>query len=535
MFITELFESSDVPQKLVVILPGGYHPFHPGHLSLYNAAKQKFPNADIYLASTDDRKERPFPFEMKRQLAQLAGIPADRFVQVKSPFQAKEIVDNYDPNSTTVVFVRSEKDRDEQPKPGGVKKDGSASYLQPYNDKLQPSAKHAYIDYLPTVQFKAGKSGITSASQIREMWPNMSPDDKAGLLTDLYPVLNKKPALISKLSARLDSILGGLTEEAAGVGQIATSRQKNDPRYSMSLTRDVRPGTLRKQLNKFHLESADDLDEMAVKSYDLIGDFDKPGPFRGANKKLVAHPVSKLKTIKFFEKTPHDFRLFFANVSGTGKHSEIGAVSEQKLRKIFPKQADQILADHEDAITVVFVGNTGADPVVMTPWIMAHRIGHACRATTSVYSSLQEAGQSWREAENHFFKNINQILSTDYKQQITPGSDGKHFRLEKYTEYAALFNAIGTQRSSRMNQIRRPYEFMYEMFAQYIKTGHVTLNPLPDVIYYGKKAWGKPTKGMRFNPESAEYSSRLTETLARDMDYYFNEVLVDMVGKVLVM
>ena len=56
MLIFELFEAQSL--KTVVILPGGFHPFHPGHLSLYQSAQKAFPGADIYYAATNDKSER---------------------------------------------------------------------------------------------------------------------------------------------------------------------------------------------------------------------------------------------------------------------------------------------------------------------------------------------------------------------------------------------------------------------------------------------------------------------------------------------
>lgn len=81
--------------KQVVIMPGGFHPFHAGHAALYQSAKAKFPGADVYVAATNDTSERPFPFAVKEKLAQLAGVPKGRFMQVKSPFGAEEILAPY--------------------------------------------------------------------------------------------------------------------------------------------------------------------------------------------------------------------------------------------------------------------------------------------------------------------------------------------------------------------------------------------------------------------------------------------------------
>jgi len=45
-----------------------------------------------------------------------------------------------------------------------------------------------------------------------------------------------------------------VNEDAAGVGVVASKKQKNDPRYSMSLTKDVRPGEVARNMKKLHLE-----------------------------------------------------------------------------------------------------------------------------------------------------------------------------------------------------------------------------------------------------------------------------------------
>ena len=70
--------------KKIVIMPGGFHPFHAGHLALYKSAVKAFPDADVYVAASDSQKERPFPFKVKQKLAQVAGIPERRFTYILS-------------------------------------------------------------------------------------------------------------------------------------------------------------------------------------------------------------------------------------------------------------------------------------------------------------------------------------------------------------------------------------------------------------------------------------------------------------------
>ena len=200
--------------KKIVIIPGGFHPFHAGHMALYNAAQEAFPSAEVFVAATDDTSGRPFPFKTKRFLAQQAGVPGNRFIQVKSPFRAEEITQMYDPDSTVLIFARSEKDRMKQPQAGGVKKDGSASYLHPYKrNGLQPMSRHGYMVYLPTVQFGPG---MTSATEIRAKWPTMDAKEKIALVKVLYPSTASNDSAAGKIVTMLDEIMASDISEASG-------------------------------------------------------------------------------------------------------------------------------------------------------------------------------------------------------------------------------------------------------------------------------------------------------------------------------
>lgn len=199
--------------KKLVIMPGGFHPFHAGHLALYQSAKKAFPDAEVYVAATNDQSERPFPFALKEKLAKLAGVESGHFIQVKSPFQAKEITQNYDPDQDVLIFVRSEKDRSEQPQPGGTKKDGSPAYFQPWTGKnVQPFSKHAYMAYLPTVEFGPG---ITSATQIRKAWPTLNDKRKMAMVMSLYPATQKNPKLAKNVVGMFDEVMGEQVDEGA--------------------------------------------------------------------------------------------------------------------------------------------------------------------------------------------------------------------------------------------------------------------------------------------------------------------------------
>jgi len=213
--------------KKLVIIPGGFHPFHAGHKALYDAAVAQFPKADVFIAATDDKSSRPFPFKLKKTLAGIAGIPAHRFVQVKSPFQPREITDLYDPETTQLIFVRSDKDSGVSPLPGGFKKDGSASYLQPLKrNKPENMKQHGFMTYLPTVQFGPG---MTSATEIRGKWPTMSDDEKEDLIVNLYP-MNSKP-MINKAIEIFNTVLGNKQPVAMSMGSIEEDKKCGPGEY----------------------------------------------------------------------------------------------------------------------------------------------------------------------------------------------------------------------------------------------------------------------------------------------------------------
>jgi hypothetical protein len=268
--------------------------------------------------------------------------------------------------------------------------------------------------------------------------------------------------------------------------------------------------------------------EAPITDYQPIGDFDKPGSFNDKrDKKLIQNPINTTKLYKFFEKTNEDFRIFPINAPGLRKYSEKGAVDEswarQVLDKAVPNSSNIVLKDVDNSITIVYVSNTAAEKVVLTPWTMAHRFGHSVRAS-NMYA--------WKEAENYLFENINSILSDYYGLKVT----GNKYNTQ-YTEYYnTLFNAIGTQRSSRQNLIKRPYEFLYELFTQFMMAGKVTLNPLPKSLSYGKPAYGRKPYSMSLQQDvTQEDADQAIYSLCNTMDYAFDTVLSECVGKIFFM
>jgi hypothetical protein len=223
MLLRELYEAQ--VKNIVAVMPGGFHPFHPGHKSLYDWAVETFGKENVYVAATDDTKERPFPFDVKKKLAAMAGVPANRFIQVKSPFNALSYEGLLgDPANTALVFIRSEKDQGTHPKPDQVRKsDGNMGYLISYKGKedLVGADTHGHMTYGPTIDFNFSGMAINSASQLRAAWPEMSPEDKMKAADLMYPGQGKTAA------ALLDKALG-VKEAPVGETTIEESQMSFD-------------------------------------------------------------------------------------------------------------------------------------------------------------------------------------------------------------------------------------------------------------------------------------------------------------------
>lgn len=241
---------------------------------------------------------------------------------------------------------------------------------------------------------------------------------------------------------------------------------------------------------------------------------------RVSDKTLVTSPVVLGKLQKFFSKSPHEFRLFPVQVRGGAAHREIGVVTPKKLTDIVGEEnAQRILTGHTgETITVVYTNNIGANPVPMTPWIMAHRIGHAIRMKNP----------AWKTLELSFFAVIQEILGDYYQVDLDNLSTQNML-------YQTFFTQIGTMRSARRGLLPRPYEFLYEMLAQYINSGEVKFLPAPGSLYSNRKAWGRAQVIRNIDAESQREVSNMLQTLSRDMSLYFNDVLNWAEGKIFVM
>ena len=282
--------------KKLVIIPGGFHPFHAGHADLYQQAKEAFPSADVYVAATDDRSERPFPFAIKKKLAQLAGIPPHRFIQVKSPFKPDEITSHYPENDTQLIFVKSEKNAKGGPDPEGpfpAERDANgnlplvtrgANKGQPVSDRLQyykrngadPMSKHIYLKYLPVHEF----NGMTSGSEIRAKWLTYDDATKAQLINLMYPATVGNDKLTDVTVKLMNQGINGGTVPKAKPAP-AKKAAPEAPVDEATLVNDPERGVEIRPTGGLGSDSEDALKASLVKQLMDIAGMLKSGNYRG--------------------------------------------------------------------------------------------------------------------------------------------------------------------------------------------------------------------------------------------------------------
>jgi phosphopantetheine adenylyltransferase len=124
-----LGESAEM-ENVIVVYSGRFQPFHKGHFATYKQLVSKFGKDDVYIATSNktDNQKSPFDFrEKKTIMTRMFGIPSNKIVQVKNPYQPTEIVSSYDAAKTGLIVVVGEKD---EQRLGG-------NYFTPYKGKVE--------------------------------------------------------------------------------------------------------------------------------------------------------------------------------------------------------------------------------------------------------------------------------------------------------------------------------------------------------------------------------------------------------------
>lgn len=291
-----------------------------------------------------------------------------------------------------------------------------------------------------------------------------------------------------------------------------------------------------------------DLFESPIADFHHIGNFDKPSSFKHSqDRKLVTAPKA-LEKIRGMWKYPEEtmFNIIFINhpdIAGkqpTATHSgplqEVGIVDidwlEDNMPRVWP-QLEKML--NHDQVNVIYTNNSGSERVPMTGWIMAHRLGHGLQADQRGAMFGQKGS-----AESHYMGVAMKEVERAFKEVMTrygipyPDYGGWGRRDQFLPQNGGLLGFIRnfcTFRSARESNVRNPFEVTYECFAQYMMSGKVTFNDIPQGFKYGNRYY-------RFRGDEGDYhqfNARMKDELATDLQDYFQTVLQSLEGKIIVM
>lgn len=232
MFITDLFESNT--RSIVVVYPGRFQPFHKGHKMVYDHLCQKYGTQNVWICTSDkvDPPRSPFNFAEKLEMMKLTGVDPSRVVQSSQPYRAMEIVSNFDPANTILLFAVSEKDMAEDPrfqfKP---KKDGSPSYFQAAPSDLSQCEtldKHGYITTVPTFNFTVLGQPMRSATEVRAQFAAADEKTKKAIVNDLFGSFND-----TVFNLMQTKVLEGLNEDVTQT-DLNRVRSAVNPDYKQS-------------------------------------------------------------------------------------------------------------------------------------------------------------------------------------------------------------------------------------------------------------------------------------------------------------
>lgn len=312
MFIAEMFygtaraksqsETSyleEAAPQVVITYPGRFQPFHLGHRDVFESLQAKYGRDSVFIATSNKTElpKSPFNFTDKTVLMHAAGVPSDRIIQVKSPYQ---LPINFDPANTIFVVAIGAPDADRL-RPGSFKKDGQPGYYQKFEslDKCKTADQHGYViiaaERQKVITLGGQKYDVSHGTPSRAVWniarndPKLraeylmqmygSTDPEIGRILDKIPTdatvaehivkTDGKYRLVSKKSGRnlgtYDTKAGAekrerqvqyfkhMGEEAAGVGVVSNSK---DPRYVMATMgdqNDVDASTLPKMMKAYGL------------------------------------------------------------------------------------------------------------------------------------------------------------------------------------------------------------------------------------------------------------------------------------------
>ena len=168
-----------VTNRVIAIYPGRFQPMGAHHAEVFKIIQEKFGEENTFISTSPvvDASDKggvpksPFNFEEKKAIMVRYEIPENNIVMTKNPYIAKEILEDFDPETTSVVFFVGKKDMQESPRFNvGTTKKGKPTYFQYYEghlDDLKTYSENGYLAIAPHISINIPGIGEMSGTNIR--------------------------------------------------------------------------------------------------------------------------------------------------------------------------------------------------------------------------------------------------------------------------------------------------------------------------------------------------------------------------------
>ena len=263
--------------------------------------------------------------------------------------------------------------------------------------------------------------------------------------------------------------------------------------------------------------------EMALTNLQKIGKWEDRKNRHGYDKAsigILSSPAGLKKLENTFNRIGNwDFNLYFVKLPNAWKEAEKGLVTPEFVKEHLGLEVGKDFPEPQnDQITVFFTNNAAAEKVPLTPWTIAHRIGHSFAATFRRNNDL-----------NYINRNISNILKNLFEQAYNINtSNSRDLRYSSDYYVRDFFQKIGKFRSARMGKLVRPAEFYHEAFAYWLlHDGELDFNDPPKILQdSNKQAWGK-SQARNYRLEDEDEAREYINQFKWALDEMFNV----MIGK----
>ena len=253
---------------------------------------------------------------------------------------------------------------------------------------------------------------------------------------------------------------------------------------------------------------------------------------------IVASEGGVKKFKRLWENTDHNYEFYLVRSPKAKVYNNYGEMTPEMVQEKLGFE----IKPSSDAITVVFVGNTGDEKIPFTAWTAAHRMGHAFQTSPKLYK--------WREFTNQLEKDTSEMLNKLYHVDVQSSagyglSDEQRFIKNQNDRKTvkSLYQDIGTMKSARTKNIRVFFEFAYELLAQYLLTKNKIQFNIPAKQIITKYFWGHPQgpyldpqfRNEKLNPGGQEELKDMVDSMAEIYNAMLYDVLSQAINKIFVM